>query len=161
MKTVIGLFWSEDDIQSSIQTLENAGVPTDNVDILSHISRKRLCDNLCHPVARSAGWGAVIGVAIYATSGLITGIAGCHYCGFDSTYALGTLVGFLIVGGLVGALLGQWIGLDALEQNSHLYTHAAQVGGMVVAVQASDELVGQVAEILRQENAIGVRMLPD
>jgi hypothetical protein len=159
MNTVIGLFWCKEDIQSSMQRLKEAGVPQDSVDVLTHVSRKRLCSNLCHPVARSAIWGAVIGVAIYATFGLVAGVIGCHYCELDSTYGIGILLGFLIIGGLVGALLGQWIGLDASEQSSHLYTQAAHFGGRVVAVEANDELVEKVMDILRQANAIGVRVL--
>jgi hypothetical protein len=159
MNTVIGLFWCKEDIQSSMQKLEEAGVPQASVDVLTHISRERLCGNLCHPVARSATWGAAIGVAIYATFGLTAGVVGCHYCGFDSAYAVIILVGFLIIGALVGALLGQWIGLDASEQDSHLYTQAAHFGGRVVAVQANDELVAKVTDILRQADAIGVRVL--
>jgi hypothetical protein len=159
MNTVIGLFWSEQDIQSSIQKLEEAGVPQDSVDVLTHISRKRLCSKLGHPIARSVALGAVIGVAIYATCGLIASVTGCRYCGFGSEYAVGTLVGFPIIGALVGALLGQWIGLDAAEQDSHLYTQAAHLGGIVVAVRANAELATKVMDILQRENALGVRTL--
>jgi hypothetical protein len=42
MKTVIGLFWRNGDVQRTIRKLEEEGSARDSVDVLTHISRKRL-----------------------------------------------------------------------------------------------------------------------
>jgi hypothetical protein len=112
MKTVVGFFWRDEDVKSSINRLKEAGFAQDGVAVLTRTSRKRLVSDQAHPVARSAGWGAVVGVVIYAVFGLGAALAGCTYCGFDFAYAVGTLVGCVVVGGFVGVLLGQWIGLS-------------------------------------------------
>jgi hypothetical protein len=159
MKTVVGLVWCDEDVESSIDRLKEAGFAQDRVDVLTRISRKRLVGDQGHPVVRSAGWGAVVGIVVYAVFGLGAALAGCTYCGFDLAYAVATLVGFVVIGGFVGALLGQWIGADASERDTHLYTQGVRLGGKIVAVRSSDELITKAMSILQQENAIGVRTL--
>jgi hypothetical protein len=158
MKSVIGLFWSDEDLQRSIRKLEEEGFAKDSVDVLTRISKRRLVGDQGHPVVRSAGWGAVIGIVIYAVFGLGAALAGCTYCGYGFAYAAGTLVGFVVIGGFVGALLGQWIGADASERDTHLYIQGARLGAKLVAVRSCDELITKAMSILQQENAIGVRM---
>jgi hypothetical protein len=161
METVVGLFWRDEDVRRSIRKLEEEGVAPDSIDVLTRISRQRLVGDQGHPVLRSAGWGGVIGIAIYAAFGLGAALSGCNYCGYDLAYALGTLVGFVVIGGFVGALLGQWIGADASERDTHLYTRGVNLGGRLVVVRGSHESVAHAMEIFRQQNAVGVKALED
>jgi hypothetical protein len=159
MKTVVGLFWRDRDVECSIRELEEAGIAQDSIDVLTQIDRKHLAGDQGHPILRSAGWGAVIGIAIYAVFGLGAALAGCAYCGYGSGYAVGTLAGFVIIGGFVGALLGQWIGADASERDTHLYTQGLNRGGRLVMVRGSQEALARATDILTQQNGVGVRTL--
>jgi hypothetical protein len=161
MESVVGLFWRDEDVQRSIRKLEEEGFSQDSIDVLTRISRKRLVGDQGHPVIRSAGWGAVIAVVIYAVFGLGAALAGCSYCGYDSGYAIGTLVGFVVIGGLVGALLGQWIGADAFERDTHLYTQGVNRGGRLIVVRGNRESLGHAIEIFRQHSAAGIKTLED
>jgi hypothetical protein len=161
MKTVVGLLWRDEDVQRLIQKLEEGGFAKHSIDVATRISRKRLVGDQGHPVVRSAGWGAIIGVAIYAVFGLGAALTGYICCGYASAYAIGTLVGFVVIGGIVGALLGQWIGVDASEHDTHLYTQGVHLGGRLVTVRGSHESVAQAIEVFRQQNAIGVKTLED
>lgn len=124
--------------------------------MLTRISRRRLVGDQGHPVVRSAGWGAVIGTTIYAVFGLGAALAGCTYSGYGFAYAVGTLVGLVVIGGFVGVLLGQWIGVGASERDTHLYTQGVNLGGRLVVVHGSRESVAHATEIFRQQNAVGV-----
>jgi hypothetical protein len=139
MKTVIGLFWSDEDVKNPLQRLEDAGFARDSVGTPRRISRQRLAGDLGHPLARCTGLGAVIGVAIFGTFGLAAALAGCNWFGYDFTYGAATLVGFVLVGSLVGALLAIWVGIDALESDTHLYVQGVNLGGKLVIVQSDDE----------------------
>lgn len=159
MKTVIGLFWQDGDVRDSLRRLEDAGFSHDRITTSRHIARKRLVGDLGHPIVRYSAWGAIISIAIFGTFGLGAAFAGCNCFGYDSTYSVATLVGFVLVGGLVGALLGLWIGIDALERDTHLYVQGLNLGGKLVIVQADDEHITKAMDILRDGHGVGVTAL--
>ena len=161
MKTVIALFWRDEDVQSSLQRLESAGFARDSVDTPRCISRQRLAGNVGHPKARYTGLGAIIGIVIFGTFGLAAALAGCNLFGYGNTYGIATLMGFVAVGGLVGALLALWIGINALERDTHLYIQGINLGGKLVTVHTADEQITKATEILRDGNGVGVAVLAD
>jgi hypothetical protein len=161
MTTVIGLFWQDKDVQDLIRRLEQAGLARDSIATPTHITWQSLTAEAGHPIVRYATWGAVISIAIYAVFGLAAGAAGCTYCGYNTTFAVATPVGFVAVGGLVGALLGQWVGKDAQEKDTHLFTQGVNQGGRLVTVQAGDDQLATVMAYLREGNPVGVTVLAD
>jgi hypothetical protein len=100
-------------------------------------------------------------MAIYSVFGLAAAVSGCTCFGYGSAYAVGTVVGFIAIGSFIGALLGQWVGIDESERDTHLYTQGTRMGAKLLAVRAKDELVMSTMSILQQENAKGVRTLED
>jgi hypothetical protein len=68
-------------------------------------------------------------------------------------------MGFIAVGSLVGALLAVWIGIDALEKDTHLYNQGVNWGGRLVTVKTPDEQISKATEILRDGSGVGIRVL--
>jgi hypothetical protein len=159
MKTVIGLFWRDEDVRNSLHRLEDAGFAQDSLGTPRCISRQLLAGDLGHPIARYVGWGVIIGIAIFGTFGLAAALAGCNWFGYGFTYGAATLVGFVAVGGLVGALLALWIGIDALERDTHLYVQGVHLGGKLVTVESDDEQITKAMAILRGGDGVGVKVL--
>jgi hypothetical protein len=159
MKTVIALFWRDEDVRSSLDKLEEAGIARNSISTPRHIAPDRLAGDLGHPVVSYASWGAVIGVAIFGIFGLAAALAGCNCFGYDTTYGAATLVGFVAVGSLVGALLALWIGIDAQERETHLYVQGMKMGAKLVAVQSDAEQITVARAVLRDGNGVGVRIL--
>jgi hypothetical protein len=159
MKTVIGLFWHDEEVQNALRQLEGAGFAQEDISTPQSVSRQWLAGDLNHPMARSLGWGAVLGIAIFGPFGLGAALAGRNFLGYDATYVVATLVGFVAIGSLVGALLALWIGVDTLERDTHLYVQGAGLGGNLVTVQTDDEQMEQAIAILREGNGVGVTAL--
>jgi hypothetical protein len=64
MKTIIGLFWNREDVQSSIRQLKVADVDEDRISVLTRTKavRKFLDGDQSHVVAKHVGWGVLFGL---------------------------------------------------------------------------------------------------
>jgi hypothetical protein len=159
MKTVIGLFWSDEEYRNSLQKLEEAGFARESISTPGCISRDWLAGDLGHPVVRYLGWGSIIGIGVFGAFGLVAALTGCNCLGYGFTFGVATLTGFVVVGGLVGALLAVWIAIDALEKDTHLYIQGVNRGGKLVTVRSTDEQTTKATEILRDGNGVGIAVL--
>ena len=159
MKTGIGLFWSDEEYKNSLEKLEEAGFARDNIGTPRYISRDWLAGDLGHPVVRYLGWGSIIGIAFFGAFGLVAALTGCNCLGYGFTFGAATVMGFVVVGGTIGALLAVWIAIDALEKDTHLYIQGINRGGKLVTVHSTDEQITKAAEILRDGNGVGIAVL--
>jgi hypothetical protein len=56
-------------------------------------------------------------------------------------------------------LLALWIGIDALERDTHLYVQGLNLGAKLVIVQADEEYITKAMDILRDGHGLGVTAL--
>jgi hypothetical protein len=162
MRLIIGLFREKDELTRSTQRLEEAGFLTDKIDVLTdeNAIRKLLgCKPTC-VVTNYAIWGASIGIAVYATSGLLAGLCQCNLFHFGVGLGFGTFLGGILAGAFIGGVLGCLIGAAEYEKDSHLYVQGARMGGKVMVVRVSEDETESVKYLLQQEKASGVKVLP-
>jgi hypothetical protein len=158
MKTIIGLFWSDQGVQSAIHKLKELGVAEDAISVLTQdvAVRKLLRVDQGHPVLRCALRGALLGVAIYGPVGVGASLCECTLLHFGPGFGIGALLAFIAVGTAFGAFLGYLVGVDQAEQGSHLYCRSVELGARLVAVRADDELAAGAMSLLRRQNGVGM-----
>jgi len=80
--------------------------------------------------------------------------------------ALATLLGSMVIGAGVGAaagglLLGALVKLGVPEEEARLYSEGVERGEILVAIQTDNEHTAQVAQILRDANAVDINTLEE
>jgi hypothetical protein len=166
MTTVIGLFQSDKNTQSSIDELKEAGFALDKIRILTAYNdvQKLFGSNESHLVKKYMGWGALLGIAILNLYGLTVGGYACSrlFGYIPVSYWFCETIGFTVIGLILGAVAGFFMGVSKFEKGADLYTHGVVRGGKLIAVTVDNELAaGEVISILNQENAQGVKALQD
>jgi hypothetical protein len=113
METVVGSFWRDENGPRSIGKLEEEDLAQDSIDVLTRMKRNRLVGDRGQRVVGSGGWGAVIGIIVYAMYDLGAALLDSTSCQYNFAFVAGTVVGCAIIGSFVEALLGQWGDADA------------------------------------------------
>jgi len=163
MKTIIGLLWNREDVQSSIGQLKEADVDEDRINVLTRTKavRKFLDCDQSHVVAKHIGWGIFFGIAIFSVIGLTTSLCECTLFNYSLASGIGTLASFITIGTIFGAIMGSFVGVGELEKDTHLYTQGVSRGGALVVMQVSDEFASRTMSTLRQARAVGVKIHPE
>jgi hypothetical protein len=60
---------------------------------------------------------------------------------------------------ILGLLAGWFSGTDKLEKIAVFYSQGVRLGSKLVAVTVNDELLTKAMDLLRQENAVELKML--
>jgi len=167
MSTVIGLFPSDESAQHAIYQLKTTGFTAGNhpsgiiCSTQASLARELIAGSEKQIEARYAGWGAVAGVALLGLYSLSAGAYLCNLCGYSPLFWARNLIGFVIIGAILGMAAGWFMGADKLEQLTGLYTQSLRRGGEMVAITVNHELVPQAMRLLRQEHALGLADLRD
>jgi hypothetical protein len=162
MSIVIGMFSSVKDVLSSIEKLEQAGFAEDKIGVLtqSNAARKLLTGNLIRRVIPHIGWGALLGFAIFCLIGLaVDWYACCNLFAYGMMFWVGGVVAYSLAGAVLGAAAGWFFGLDKIERETDFYSQNVGKGGQLITVQTNDQMVTKVMDILRQQDAVGVKTL--
>ena len=161
MKTIIGLFWGDENIQNSVRDLKEAGLVENSISLLTRYSavRELLGADQGHVVAKYALWGGLLGLATFAPFGLAASICECTLLHYNPGFGVGILIAFVAIGVGFGAFMGCFVGVGEVERGTHLYCQGVRLGAKVIAVQANCDLVAGAMSTLRQENAVGVKTL--
>jgi hypothetical protein len=83
----------------------------------------------------------------------------CNLFGYTMMFWLGGVVAYSLAGAVLGAAAGWFFGLDKIDQETDFYARGVGQGGQLITVKASDQLVPKVTDILRQQEAVGVKTL--
>jgi len=160
MKTVIGLLPRSEDAASTINNITKVGFAEDEVRVLTnpHAVWEHLGSDQHHLVAKYAGWGALIGIAIYGPFGLAASTCECMFFSYSLAVGIGILFAFIVAGVALGAFIGSFVGAGELGNITHLYTEGVRRGGALMVVRTNDELVSKAVNILRQESVFGVKI---
>ena len=161
MKTVVGLFWGDENIQNSVRDLKEAGLAENSISLLTRYSavRELLGANQGHVVARYALWGALLGLATFAPFGVAASMCECTLLHYNPGFGVGIVIAFVAIGVGFGAFMGHLVGFDKSETSYHLYCQGVLRGATVVVVRAGDELVANAVSTLRNEDTFGVTTL--
>jgi hypothetical protein len=161
MKTVIGLFSNDKNVQRSIDKMQEVGIARGEIRVLA--SEDTVADLLNgHPaviLAKYVGWGVIISMSVFGLYELIGRICDCGLPLYGFRVELDTLVLFIVVGALLSVLVGYFVGVEKLEGNIRFYTWNAQRGHKVVAVRTNDELEDTVINILHKANGVAIKTL--
>ncbi len=157
MRTVTGLFDDYDDASSAVSELEAAGVPSEDISIVSNNADRRHGDN--SNAAEGAGTGAGIGAVVGGAGGLLTGLGLMAIPGVGPVVAAGWLAatavgaaGGAVAGGAAGGLIGAMTRSGVSEDDANVYAEGVRRGGTLVTARVEDGLVPAAEDILKRSN---------
>lgn len=138
MRTSTGLYDSYEDAREAVKALEDAGVPSDHISIISNKDGKEDIEGQFNNAAEGAGAG--IGAVAGGAGGLLT-------------TAVGTAAGG-VAGGAGGGIVGAMIESGVKEEDAHVYAEGVRRGGVVVAAKVEDDKVAASEAILRSTRSV-------
>lgn len=161
MRTITGLYDSYDDARNAVKALEDAGVPSDHISIISYKDGKEDIEGQGNNAAEGAGAGAGIGAVAGGAGGLLTGLGMLAIPGVGPVVAAGWLAATAagaaagaVVGGAAGGIVGAMIESGVKEEDAHVYAEGIRRGGAVVAAKVEDDKVPASDSILRNSRSV-------
>ncbi|MDH3675302.1 MAG: hypothetical protein OES12_07385 [Anaerolineae bacterium] len=161
MKTVIGLFLKDEQVQHSIDKLQEAGIARDNIRVLAFEDTVAdlLSGHQSVIVTKYVGWGVIVSAAVFGLYELIGRVCDCGINIYGFRIELDKLVLFIVVGAILAALAAYLAGVEHLDGSMRPYTWNVHQGGKVVAVRTHDELETTIMDILHKENGVAIKTL--
>lgn len=161
MRIVSGLYDSYDDAKAAVKALEDAGVPSDQISIVSRKDGKEKVEGQGNDAAEGAGTGAGIGAVAGGAGGLLAGLGVLAIPGVGPVVAAGWLaataagaVAGAVVGGAAGGIVGAMIASGVPEKDANLYAEGVRRGGSVVIAKVEDDKVAASQAILTSARAV-------
>jgi hypothetical protein len=161
MRTVTGLFDNYDDARAAVKALEDAGVSSDDISIVSHKDGKEDVEGQGNNAAEGAGTGAGIGAVAGGAGGLLAGLGMLAIPGVGPVVAAGwlaaTAVGAVagaVAGGAAGGIVGAMIESGVPEKDAHLYAEGVRRGGSLVVAKVDDDKAAASEAILTGSRAV-------
>lgn len=173
-KTVLGVFSSEEDAQTALEDLEDAGYEARDISIImkNRDEAERIASASGNAVANGAVSGAVTGGVIGGIAGLLLGVGAIAVPGIGAlliggpiaaalgaTGAAATTVSGATTGILAGGLIGALVGLGIPNEDAALYEERIRNGGILVAVPSQTGHEEEVMAILEDNAADQVRTI--
>lgn len=167
MKTVVGLFDTYPHAQTAASSLENAGIPRNDISLVASNETEQYAKNptsthgnndggdMVGAAVADAGVGAGIGGAL----GLLAGASLFIIPGLGWLAGAGWLAGMLggaALGGTIGGIVGALTHIGVPEEDATHYNEGIRRGGVLLAVRADDAQAHRVAEILSDAGAIDI-----
>ena len=175
-RTFTHLYDSYDDAVRTVQALEAAGVPHDDISLVANNAGDQYgttgtvastaaggtpgtaytatsTDDVLDDGAEStgAGTGATVGTIIGGGAGLLAGLGMLAIPGVGPIVAAGWLIATLTgagVGAAGGGILGSLVGAGVPEEHAHVYAEGVRRGGTLVTVRADDSQASRIEDIL-------------
>lgn len=166
MQTVAALFNTVDQADQVIARLEDAGYSREVLGILAREDVVRNIDDSSMPVSESESGdevveGATSGAVLGGVAGLIAGIAALAVPGLGLVLTAGTAAAALGstavgagIGAAAGGALGALIDLGIPEEDAETYAEGIKRGGILVAVNATEDRVDEVMKIFADGGAV-------
>jgi len=145
-----------------VHALEAAGVPHDDVSLMSGDKDRTVATNIAGDTAANTatatgtGTGATLGTVLGGGAGLLAGLGSLAIPGVGPVVAAGWLIATLTgagVGAAAGGLLGSLTGAGVDEADAKGYAEHVGRGGTLVTVRATDQDAAQVEYILEHGEA--------
>ncbi len=160
MRMIAHSYDSYDHAVRVVQALERAGVPHDDISLVSGDKDRTVATTVSGDNAENAGTGAgtgaSIGTVLGGGAGLLAGLGMLAIPGVGPVVAAGWLIATVAgagVGAAAGGLLGSLTGAGVDEADAKAYTEHVGRGGTLVTVRASDAMASEAEYILEHGQA--------
>ncbi len=161
MRTVTGLYDSYDDARSAVKALEDAGVPSNDISIVTNKANGVDVEGQGSHAAEGAGTGAGVGAVAGGAGGLLTGLGMLAIPGVGPVVAAGWLaataagaVAGAVAGGAVGGIVGAMVREGVSEEEANFYAEGIRRGGSVVTARVEESKVATAQTILSQSRPV-------
>jgi hypothetical protein len=159
MKTVTGIFDSYNDAKAAVSALEEFGIPSYDISIVSNDAYDRDID--ASRAATGAGAGAGIGAVVGGTGGLLTGLGMIAIPGVGPVVAAGWLAATAVgtvagaaAGSVAGGLIGAMTDSGVPEADAHVYAESIRRGGTLVTAKVNDTSVADVDALFERFKSV-------
>lgn len=165
MKTTItGLYDNYGDAKAAVKSLEDAGVPSDDISIVTNKANGDLdVEGQGNRAGEGAGTGAGIGALAGGAGGLLTGLGMLAIPGVGPVVAAGWLaataagaVAGAVAGGAVGGIVGAMVESGVPEEDANFYAESIRRGGSVVTARVEDDRRASAEAILNSSPRVNV-----
>ncbi|KQV83374.1 general stress protein [Rhizobium sp. Root1220] len=165
MKTTItGLYDSYNDAKAAVKALENAGVSSDDISIVTNKANGDAdIEGQGNRAGEGAGTGAGIGAIAGGAGGLLTGLGMLAIPGVGPVVAAGWLaataagaVAGAVAGGAVGGIVGAMVESGVPEEDANFYAESIRRGGSVVTARVEDDHRASAEAILNSSPRVNV-----
>lgn len=164
-QTLTALFDAYGHAADAVRRLEAAGVPHDNISLVSndatHGQYHGAIPGDAGPMpdehVSGTGAGASLGTLLGGGAGLLAGLGFLTLPGLGPVVAVGWLASTLVgagVGAAAGGLVGSLTDIGVSEADAHAYAEGVHRGGTLLTVKADPALAVRVSEILGHDTAI-------
>ncbi|HEV7310349.1 general stress protein [Ensifer sp.] len=157
MKTISGLFDDYADARAAVSALEDRGVSSDDISIVSNNVGDRYGSDHESNAAEGAGTGAGLGAAVGGIGGLLTGLGVMAIPGVGPVVAAGWLAATAAgvaagaaAGGAAGGIIGAMTASGVPEEHANVYAEGVRRGGAVVTARVDDALQADAEAVLRR-----------
>ncbi|MCP4363303.1 MAG: hypothetical protein GY796_35335 [Chloroflexi bacterium] len=161
MKTVIGLFSKNGDVQRAIQRLQEANLPIDSISMLTSETAVRdvLSGHQKQELTKYAVWGLGLSILFFALYSLAGLVCDCGLMVYNIWIELETLILFIAIGAALGLLIAYYMHVERLNDSIRPYTWNVYQGSAVVVVHTNNEQVATVVDILHHQNGAAIKTL--
>ncbi len=163
MRTITELYDSYDDAKAAVRALEDAGIPSDNISIVTNKSNGVDVEGQGSYAAEGAGTGAGVGAVAGGAGGVLTGLGLLAIPGVGPVVAAGWLaaaavgaVAGAVAGGAVGGIVGAMVESGVSEEDANFFAEGVRRGGSVVAVRVDETRVAKVEAILNRSARVNM-----
>lgn len=159
-RLVVRLFDSEEDAETAVVALGDAGFERSEIEIVDvkeiasvyEGEGSRISETVASGAFGGALWGSIIGAAAGIGIVFIPGMEIMAGSNEIATLITMTLIGTFI-GALFGAILGYLIGKGISEEDAYLYDVSVEFGTKLVRLKTNNERAAEAARVLHQINA--------
>lgn len=164
MRTITGLYDSYDDAKAAVMALEDAGVSSDDISIVTSKANGGVdVEGQGSRAAEGAGTGAGIGAVAGGAGGLLTGLGMLAIPGVGPVVAAGWLaataagaVAGAVAGGAVGGIVGAMVDAGVPEEDANLYAEGVRRGGSLVTARVDESRLASAEAILERSPRVNV-----
>ncbi|NLR97223.1 hypothetical protein HGP17_10290 [Rhizobium sp. P38BS-XIX] len=163
MRTVAELYDNYYDAKAAVQALESAGVPSDQISIVTNKENGVDVEGQGSYAGEGAGTGAGVGAVAGGAGGLlaslgmlaIPGVGAVVAAGWLAATAAGAVAG-AVAGGAVGGIVGAMVRAGIPEDEANLYAEGLRRGGSVVTAKIEDGKMAEVHTILDRSHPVDI-----
>ena len=142
-KAVTAMFAENDAAENAARQIKDEGLKTEDISVLAKEDGK-IKDNI--------SGGVITGGIAGSLAGLLIGAGTLMVPGFGIVAAAGPVAGFL-AGGATGGVVGGLADLGIPEKKGKDYEEEIKGGKILFAMEAEEENVDRISNILRQNGA--------
>ena len=164
-QTLTALFDRYEDAADTVRRLEAAGVPRDDISLVSNDASHSQyhgavpgdaepMPDVQHPGTNA---GASLGTLLGGGAGLLAGLGMLTIPGLGPVVAAGWLASTLLgagVGAAAGGLVGSLTDIGVSETDAHAYAEGVHRGGTLLTVKAEAGAVSRVSDLLDHDTAV-------